>query len=326
MIALNEHIKYLLRHHDCVVLPSFGAFIVRYEAATVKASGTQFLPPNRSLGFNAAIVDDDGLLAWSVSRREGISYREASAEVAAAVDSMSSLLDICGQVDIDRVGRLIRHSDSTLEFLPDELHPIVNAAFNPLPVLNVSPIVEVADDEPAILEVDFSERRSLGSRLWRATRYAASVAVLVGLGIAFSTPITLERMPAQASLALPSVTKPKPATVETPAVTADMSEKSELSESSVEKEPAVVMVKDLDTANPEENYDCFVVIASFASQADADRYIREAKSADSMRVIKADGRYRVYIAVGTDYDATFDFKSTDAALVAEHPTAWVYRK
>ncbi len=329
MIALNEHIKYLLLHHDCVVLPSLGAFIVRYEAASVKASGTQFLPPNRSLGFNAAIVDDDGLLAWSVSRREGIPYREAAAEVAAAVDSMSSLLEICGHVDIDRVGRLIRHAGATLEFIPDEHHPIVNAAYNPLPVLNVAPIVEVADDEPAILEVDFSERRSLGSRLWRVTRYAASVAVLVGLGIAFSTPITLERVPAQASLALPTVTKPKPATVEVPAVTSEMSEmsdKTDISESPEQKEPTVVMVKDLTATNPEENYDCFVVVASFASQTDADRYIREAHGADTMRVIKADGRYRVYVAVANDYDAAFDYKSTDAALVAEHPTAWVYRK
>lgn len=325
MIALNEHIKYLLLHHDCVVLPSLGAFIVRYEAAAVQASGTRFLPPNRSLGFNAAIVDDDGLLAWSVSRREGIPYRDAAAEVAAAVDSMSNLLDICGYVDIDRVGRLTRRNGSTLEFLPDEQSPIVNAAFNPLPVLDVVPLVEV-EDESAILDVDFSGRRSFGSRLWRATRYAASVAVLVGLGIAFSTPITVERMPAQASLSLPSVTMPKAATVEAPAEKSVVSDLPDLPESSENTEPAVVMVKDIKVDDPEAQYDCFVVVGSFASQKDADRYIRQVNGADSMRVIKADGRYRVYIAVGNDYDAAFDYKSTDPAVTAEHPTAWVYRK
>lgn len=324
MIALNEHIKYLLRHHDCVVLPSLGAFIVRYEGATLQAAGTQFLPPNRSLGFNAAIVDSDGLLAWSVSRREGIPYRDAAAEVAAAVESISSVLDVCGYVEIDRVGRLTRHADGSLEFEPDRRDPIVNASLSPLPVISVSPIVEV-EDEPAILEVDFTGRRSFGSRLWRATRYAASVAVLVGLGIAFSTPIYVDREPAQASLALPEVTMPKAAVVASPVVKPEETEAVAAPTPTAPQEPAVVMVKDI-KGDAESAYHCFVVVASFASQADADRYIREARSADTMRVIKADGRYRVYIAAGNDYDAAYAFKSTDAAVTAEHPTAWVYRK
>ena len=77
MITICEHIEYLLRNHDCVIVPGWGAFIAQYQPASFTEDG-QMLPPSRLIGFNASISHQDGLLASSVMRREKISYDAAS--------------------------------------------------------------------------------------------------------------------------------------------------------------------------------------------------------------------------------------------------------
>lgn len=330
MIDLNEHIKYLLCHHDCVVVPSLGAFLAHRKSAELKASTGEYMPPVRHVSFNSAIAADDGVLTWSVSRREGISYRMAAAEVSAAVESISSIIEACGYIDIDRVGRLERQSSGSLEFLPDASSPVSNAALSLLPVLSLAPVAE--QTTPAEVEISETAGARRRNPIVRFGRYAASVAALIALGFALSTPIAYDSnnaMPAQASLALPAVRKAAPAPiVVTPAPKAKPqgAPAAPVVTKAEPKQPDVVMVKDLKVANPEEAYKCYVIVASCASRREANRYIRNKKGADSMRVIESDGRYRVYIAASNDYDAAFRFKSTDKAVTAAHPNAWVYRR
>lgn len=341
MIDLSAHIKYLLCTHDCVVLPGVGAFVARHESACAAKDGDTMAPPCRRVAFNSAITADDGLLAWSVSRREGISYREAAAEVSAAIESMISMLEMRGNVDIDRVGAVMRQQSGALEFVPVGANGVVNASFASLPTLQLSAVSNTATVESNILEVDFTAKSSRHSgRFVRIARYAASVAVLIGMGIAFTTPVTVDRnntLPSQASLALPAVSGARAVKVPVVATQAEpravasaqsdttwVEAVSDVAQSaSTVADKGVSLVKDMD-ANAD--YSVYVIVASCTSRRGAQRYIRNHGGDNNLRILKSDGRYRVYIAAGNDYDAAYSFKSTDSAIAAAHPDAWVYRK
>lgn len=337
MIHIAEHIKYLLSCHDCVVLPTVGAFVVRYEAARLDTAGTTFIPPCRTVGFNSAITHDDGLLTTSVSRREGISYAHAAAEVSAAVESLTNILDVCGEVDIDRVGTITRHPSGALDFTPTASASVANAAFMALPRLSLDPLAAHTPAEPPILDVDLRElpeRRQPG-RIIRVARYAASIAILLGLGFAFTTPVTVDRtaaLPAQASFSLPAMSAAQPVAlpVAQPAQKATPKAISEPASATVPDaaphpapRSAVVMVSDMPA---DATYPCYVIVASCSSRKEARNFISSHGGSDRMRILKSDGRYRVYIAGCDDYDTAYAFKSTDHAVTAAYPTAWVYRR
>ena len=70
MFSIIEHIEYLITCHDCVVVPGWGAFIANYDASTYDATKNVMARPRRSIGFNASVSHNDGLLAQSLMRRE----------------------------------------------------------------------------------------------------------------------------------------------------------------------------------------------------------------------------------------------------------------
>lgn len=119
MQQLLLHIEYLIRHHDCVIMPGVGAFISKRHAASYDESKGLFTAPYRSVSFNAAITNNDGLLVCSIARREGVSYDEASAMLAEEIDKFRSVLAEEKEIEISGVGRLEQRGDR-LAFIPTD--------------------------------------------------------------------------------------------------------------------------------------------------------------------------------------------------------------
>ena len=65
MKELAQHIEALLLENDCVIIPDFGGFIAHYSPAKIDSDTGQFLPPCRTIGFNAQLILNDGLLTQS---------------------------------------------------------------------------------------------------------------------------------------------------------------------------------------------------------------------------------------------------------------------
>lgn len=238
------HIEYLLRHHDCVVLPGWGAFIARREPASFRdEDGAAVVPPSRRLAFNAELREDDGLLLSSVSRREKMTYTEAAELVRRQVEYLSELLNADGEVSFGNLGVFIKHVGAPLRFYPAQ--DAVNyrnyglAAISPakalhqssdslapkaMPVLNVPaaaseagkilpvsiPAVPAGKKAQGDVPVSSGEEVKIG--LWKRLRrnavgIAATVAVLLTAGLFFYNPISLENEPAKASIAPSSATE-----------------------------------------------------------------------------------------------------------------------
>ena len=71
-----------MTRHDCVVIPGWGAFIANCSPARYDADREVMERPHRSIGFNASVSHNDGLLAQSLLRREGMDYDEAMRFIA----------------------------------------------------------------------------------------------------------------------------------------------------------------------------------------------------------------------------------------------------
>lgn len=326
-MSIIDHIQYLISRHDCVVVAGLGAFVAQYESARFSSDGLTLLPPCRSLVFNSVVSHDDGLLVSSVARREGVSYESARALVAQEVELLLRRIEMEGSVEISRVGRLLRNENAKAPMFIPELgqRAIVNAMYAALPRLTVATAVE--EQDATILDVDTHSR---GHRIMRVikpvARYAAAVALLLAVGATLSTPSLVEhRVVDQASLSIPEVKPAKTIVLESPAAKAVQSTPVAV-EAPMKRYPAVRLVSNLESDYSESDYNCFVIVASFTENTEAERFIALNGGADKMKVLNRDGRYRVYNAVSNDYDAAYAYKSNNPQILASHPQAWVYAK
>lgn len=315
MNRIFSHIQYLLLHHECVVIPSIGAFVVRYHQAHLSADGGTFLPPFREVSFNASIVHDDGLLCSSIARSEDISFEQARAAMAFEVDLMRETLLSAGSLTIPRVGTLTQQGD-VIAFEPATVGAIDNMAFAPLLPLDLTPL-EVEHKEPAILTVTPMAR--LRKAAVKTVRYAAVVGALVSVSILASTPLLVKDVHIdRASINLPKVSQPKVVTIDTTA-----SDSTFVQAPCVVEEPQVAISA---TADDEQDYRCFLVVASWATQRQAERYIAESVDGKDMKILFADGRYRVYIAAAHNLESAYAYRNANPAVTESHPDAWVYTR
>lgn len=116
MKALSLHIERLLLHHDCVVVPHFGAFVVHESAATRSEHENIFFPPSRLVRFNPDLVQDDHLLVEAVRKEQNSSLSEAKRTTQAMVLDLRSQLLADGQVDFGTIGVFTQDDDGQISF------------------------------------------------------------------------------------------------------------------------------------------------------------------------------------------------------------------
>lgn len=261
MFTLNDHIEYLMMHHDCVVIPGWGALVAQYSGPLYDTRASRFDKPMRKVGFNASVSHNDGLLAQSLVRRERVTYDEAVRLIDRSVASFRQQLAGGGELSMGRLGYFHSDSQGRIEFIPFH-HEMCNDEYFGLRSVTFTPLAElpVAAAEPAATRRSATIGRSwLAGRVWQA---AASVAVLIGLTVVLTTPIvTNNHRHDMASLSITHVTGPQadtgtaPAQLETPATATHAA-----------AEPANTLLLD-------EGGDCYLVVSTLSSQTQADEYL-----------------------------------------------------
>lgn len=336
--VIAEHVEYLLRVHDCVVVPGFGAFLCNYEAAHFDERRRDvILPPARHLAFNRMIADSDGLLAWSVSKRDGVSFEEASVRVGELVDALWHELEVFGEAAFGRLGTFYRSNSGVIEFEAAPL-PSVNGVLYGLRALALLPvmvddaqIVETYADEPGNRAVILPVGMKLRAY---ATGVVASLAVVVTAVLLMVSPIRIDKEMRQAALA------PVPKTEQIKAVDGDVNAMTDerlldaddmcllgmsadvLIPGLHSEEVAVETVESAVADHAEVAYEdekriavepavgglrfndddvyC-VVVASFPSKQQAEQFISEKGVSRHLAILEKDSKYRVYAATGDSY-------------------------
>jgi hypothetical protein len=119
MINIEKYIAELVGNHDCVIVPGLGAFVALATSADIHPITHKFTAPGRTLSFNAQIKVNDGLLAAEISRKEGISFQEATTFIDEYVKQFNTSLSVFKHYNCNGIGRFFYNIGGKLEFEPD---------------------------------------------------------------------------------------------------------------------------------------------------------------------------------------------------------------
>lgn len=214
------HTEYLLRHHDCVVLPGLGAFVSRRMPARFDEENPDaMLPPCRRLTFNSELTETDGLVASSISRRDGISYAEADRIVSAGVSDIAAQLEHEGELLFGHLGAFMKLPGTPVRFYPAVR--TVNSQYyglGPLRLRALSrgwaadaraaelppvPVVARPAEMTGNTEVSETTDESRVRRAWlrKIGAAAAFLAIAITVSLFVMNPIRMANEPEQASIA-----------------------------------------------------------------------------------------------------------------------------
>ncbi|MDE6309109.1 MAG: hypothetical protein K2L81_02835 [Muribaculaceae bacterium] len=344
MKLIDLHITYLLGRHDCVIVPGWGAFVASYEPAHIDTAAGIIYPPSRTMAFNPSLNHNDGLLASSIARAEGITYDQASELIATTVKGMRDDLVAQGHLLVDQVGTFLLQGET--------LAPIFTPANSPLTCADcfllrpvAAPALRETVRRDAIIRGELSPKpHRSGQWLRVAGRIAASVALLVGLGILLTTPIAVDRDIDHASLnPVATITAPKAATA--PAIQpveskADTPATEDVAMPSAEAQPVVEAINDskaetkaaapkaelatsATTATRRMLADApyCLIVASLPTRGEAESFLRR-DSDKSLQILEKDGKYRIYAATGRTI-AQAQAHLNNGSLGRNYPGAWV---
>ncbi|WBA43034.1 SPOR domain-containing protein [Hymenobacter canadensis] len=178
-MPLSDHIRTLLRDHDCVIIPDFGGLIADYAPARIHPVRHTLAPPAKRVAFNQSLTRNDGLLVDALSARLNLSTAQARQLVREAVARMQEELDATQRAELSGIGTFRRSAGRGLEFEYTGTDNLLSASFG-LPELVSRPVratdaLNSRERQPAVPQLATVRRRA--SRLV----YNALTAVVVGL-------------------------------------------------------------------------------------------------------------------------------------------------
>lgn len=316
MISVIRHIEYLISEHDCVIIPGWGALIAQYNHGYVRED--MICPPSRVISFNSDINNNDGLLANSIVRREGVSYEKALSLIADEVSSYHIQLSNGGEIAFNRIGLFTTNGDGSVGFTPfndgkikNDLYGFQSFTFSKL-VTEDTATEQAKDNNVIYIPVS----RNI-------FRVAASIVMLIGLTLLLSTPITVNNIQNYASMGVmnnnveqvveqsnrltPQVEVVE--VVETPAPTVEVV---------AEQEEEIAKPA---TTTASKGY--YLIVGAFDTQEAAEVHISHFKSRVSeLNILYTGHKYMVYAATGKTFSSLKPIYNDMQSSVAD---AWIYK-
>ncbi len=146
-IDVARAIRDLLFEHDEVVIPGLGAFVTRYQPATIDHVQGHMMPPSRQIIFNPELTIDDGrLVAWMIEHY-GLSATEAQQVIADYVQKVKSRLKEGKRWKLPHLGELFRDFEGTYGF--DQATRNFTVDTFGLPELDAAPVITKNNEHTA---------------------------------------------------------------------------------------------------------------------------------------------------------------------------------
>ena len=300
-----NHLEYLLSTHDCVIVPTLGAFLAVNSPAEYDENNGTYSFPSRNYTFNESLTISDGLLISSMSRSLSIDYDIANRLVLEEVAQIRKSLEETGEFVVGRIGRLEMTMLGRFQFVPsniDRLSPLASWIGN----LSLSDLRN--SSKKGITREVSNESR--WPKINRFVRTAVGAAAAILIAIVASTPISVDNT-YKASTVLPvtlshNAEEYKPLTPMSDAV--ELMPNSNIIETNLDQ----TSIDNVVSASEEKSGETFtstrfndtdpyvLVVASFYNQKEAETFIKTyaTKAQLPLDIVSADGKYRVYVATG----------------------------
>ena len=168
-MTIFKEIYDLLYNNDCVIVPGFGAFVLKSHSAYIKDD--TFYPPRKVISFNAMLNENDGLLVKHLSTSRNISYKKALKTINDETQSLKNELSADKKIKIDPLGYIELSSEGNLVFYPKES---INFESNSFGLTSFS-------KQPILKSVKKDASFKTASTTTPVLRYAAIFIALIGI-------------------------------------------------------------------------------------------------------------------------------------------------
>ncbi len=118
-MQVENYIQELLFTQNCVVIPEFGGFIAELKSVEIHPITHRFIPPTKRIAFNEQLKINDGLLATTIARKEGLEMEEAYEKIRRFVSTIREELRLNNNYIFQEIGKLFYNIENRLEFEPD---------------------------------------------------------------------------------------------------------------------------------------------------------------------------------------------------------------
>ncbi|GAB3308572.1 SPOR domain-containing protein [Hymenobacter humi] len=136
---LADHIRPLLRDHDCVIIPDFGGLVADVSPARAQPGRQSLSPPTKLVAFNQALTRNDGLLVDALSQHLNMPIAQAREAVRTAVAGLQQELNDTNRTELPGIGIFRRAAGRGLSFEYTGTDNLLAAAFG-LPELAARPV------------------------------------------------------------------------------------------------------------------------------------------------------------------------------------------
>lgn len=289
-----QHIEKLLAHHDYVVVPNLGGFVVQTQSAQLKSDC--ILPPLSTIGFNPLMHHADGLLAIEIARSEKISYRLAMQYIEKEVEKLKSNVHSSGNIEFGNLGSFYQNEQGNLLFTPEERVNFLPQNFE-LSTLYISPkSIQLKNEKPKI---------TINLPSTRLFKYASAAMLIVGL-FCISPQVNDMRQLSSADIATSAFY--------------NSTKDSIASKSNIEKKITV------ETKISKDSDSFHVIVASLPNQKSADKFCKELASTDfpTAHVLPPVNKYKVAIKSFSQRDSAIKFMENLRKTDSRFETAWVF--
>ena len=338
MYRIGDILEQALLLHDCVVLPTIGAFIVEQTPPLYDKDLNVITPAGQRISFNASLVDRDGILDSCYARTLGLSVRRARLVVDSDVTVIRHQLYQSGSLTIgSNLGILTLQESGELLFTPVQerqgLRSIHSYGLYPQSCLlpAVAPVDHVAT-EPA--SETKSDRKYWTIRINRtAANWAAAGAICFLCLLPISSDSNPDRYSAgfvpygwldEASVVTPEQKQAKPSIALAP--------KAETQEEIVSTTPEHAASSSLVISHDEAllQGSHAVVVGVFKGPKRAEQFIEEAAADQtqaegiSLQIIQESSRCLVIAGISSSEERAGELRRSVSALSDSFAGAWIY--
>ncbi|ASV32606.1 HU domain-containing protein [Maribacter cobaltidurans] len=185
-MVIESYISELLYRYNCVVVPSFGAFLTQKSSARINDITNTFFAPAKSISFNEQLSSNDGLLVSYIAEAEKTSFEDILSKIEGVTKIWKSKLNAGEKLSLKNIGLLWVNSEGRIQFQPFyEVNYLTSSfgltSFKSIPVTRevLKEEVEAIEEKiPFIISPEKREKTSFRPYL----KYAAIILLAISVG------------------------------------------------------------------------------------------------------------------------------------------------
>ncbi|NOR88084.1 MAG: hypothetical protein GQ527_10775, partial [Bacteroidales bacterium] len=181
MIDIAAHIGRLVREHELVIIPGLGGFLTNFHPSAIHALSNRMEPPGRHIAFNTRLQENDGLLAHHLSKKLGLSYKDAINLAETFASFCKNELKEGHYISFEYLGVLSLNSHGKIEFSAD-LSINYDDSYFGLPDI-IAPRIQRKKDYEPVIQIHPQAKEKIRTHAPLIRRIAAIALPLIMLSI-----------------------------------------------------------------------------------------------------------------------------------------------